>query len=269
MSTIRHRSLVAACAVAGVILGSTLSGCSITRDDSAAPESASATENTSEPTEDATDDATEDATESPTTTSASPTPSPTTPTSAPADETGAPTPTEVAAPEQALLTAAQMPRLNRSAAWTERRTDVAVSEPFGLCQKYDLLSIGAMSVHERIFAHQDDSAGQQIAEFPDAQNAVRATKVLEAWHRGCARQVPGTQVNVRELEAVPVTKGKGWTYLVSYERRGRGHFHSLGMVLAGNRITLIRIDHEGQDHNYPPGREPTELAVKAASAKLG
>ena len=34
-------------------------------------------------------------------------------------------------------------------------------------------------------------------------------------------------------------------------------------------MTLIRMDHDGQDHNYPPGKDPMELAVKAAAAKLG
>jgi hypothetical protein len=68
---------------------------------------------------------------------------------------------------------------------------------------------------------------------------------------------------------VSVPSGKGWWYLVSYERRGTGHFHSLGMVLSGSRMTLIRMDHDGQDHNYEPGQDPVELAVQAVSARLG
>ena len=66
-----------------------------------------------------------------------------------------------------------------------------------------------------------------------------------------------------------MSNGKGWTYLVSFERRGTGHFHSLGMVLSGTRMTLLRMDHDGQDHNYEPGKDPMELAVKAASARMG
>ena len=29
------------------------------------------------------------------------------------------------------------------------------------------------------------------------------------------------------------------------------------------------MDHAGQDHNYEPGQDPMQLAVKAAAAKLG
>ena len=36
----------------------------------------------------------------------------------------------------------------------------------------------------------------------------------------------------------------------------------------GTRLTLLRLDHTGQDHNYEPGQEPMELAVKAAATKL-
>jgi hypothetical protein len=29
------------------------------------------------------------------------------------------------------------------------------------------------------------------------------------------------------------------------------------------------MDHDGQDHIYDPGQDPMELAVQAASAKMG
>ena len=41
------------------------------------------------------------------------------------------------------------------------------------------------------------------------------------------------------------------------------------MVYNRNRMTLLKMDHDGQDHNYEPGQDPMELAVKAASAKMG
>jgi hypothetical protein len=41
------------------------------------------------------------------------------------------------------------------------------------------------------------------------------------------------------------------------------------MVLSGTRMSLIRIDHAGQDHNYEPNQDPMELAVKAVSTRLG
>jgi hypothetical protein len=260
MSPTPTRTTVAALAVAGVVLGSALGGCSISRDDDPEPSrSATSSEPSTSPTEDATEStATPSAAASPTATEST--------TTSPSAE---PAPSETSSPTAALLDAAQMPRLNRSAAWTVRRTGVAPARTFGLCQKFDLLSIGAMSAYERVFAFREDSAAQQVAEFPDVQNAARAVKVLEAWHRDCAKRVRGSAVNVRPRSDVPVTNGTAWTYLVSFERGDQGRFHSLGVVRSGSRLSVVRIDHGGQDHNYGPGKEPTELAVKAASAKLG
>ena len=260
MSSTSTRTTVAALAVAGVVLGSALGGCSISRDDDPEPSrSAASSEPSASPTDEVTEStATPSAAASPTATE-----SPTASTSA------EPAPAKASSPTAALLDAAQMPRLNRSAAWTVRRTGVAPARSFGLCQKFDLLSIGATSAYERVFAHQEDSAAQQVAEFPDVQNAARAVKVLEAWHRDCAKRVRGSSVSVRPLTSVTVTNGTAWTYLVSHERGDQGRFHSLGVVRSGPRLSVVRIDHAGQDHNYGPGKEPTELAVKAASAKLG
>ena len=41
-----------------------------------------------------------------------------------------------------------------------------------------------------------------------------------------------------------------------------GHFHEFGVVYHGNRMTLLKMDHAGQDHNYPPGQDPMELASR-------
>lgn len=158
-----------------------------------------------------------------------------------------------------------------------QRTNRAGTSPFGLCQRFDLLSIGALRGLERTYAAGANTAGELVAEFPDAQNAVRASKVLEAWQRQCRGRVQGRNVRVRPINQVSVPRGSGWFYLVSYERQvpgqasGRpvGHFHSLGLLLAGTRMVLIRMDHDGQDHDYAPGRDPMELAVKAVAAKLG
>ena len=74
---------------------------------------------------------------------------------------------------------------------------------------------------------------------------------------------------MRAITPVSVPNGKGWWYLVSYTKGGEGHFHAFGVVSNRNRMTLLKMDHAGQDHNYPPGQDPMELAVKAASAKMG
>jgi hypothetical protein len=253
MSSTRIRAAVAVLAASTIALSGVMAGCSVSRDDEAdEPKTADTPDPTPTPTAEASTEPT---------TSASVTPSTTTSPSA-ATRTAA-------TPEAALLSAAEMPQLNETSKWVERRTGPVSSRPFGVCQKFDLLSIGALSAVERTFSHGTDTAGQQVAEFPDAQNAVRASKVLEAWHRDCADRVRGTNVSVRPISDMPVVKGKGSWYLVSSERRAAGHFHSLGLVLSGTRMTLIRMDHDGQDHDYDPGADPMELAVKAAAGKLG
>ena len=251
-STTRYRSVIAVLVAIALVGSGALAACSVSRDDDE-PGTAKASESP---------EATETVTEEPTT-SASPTASPSTTPSGSPSSSAAPT------PEAALLTAAQMTQLNSSSPWKVARTGPAGMRPFGVCQKFDLLSIGATSAVERTFTHQTDTAGQQVAEFADAQTAVRASKVLEAWHRDCAGRVRGQNVRVRPITNVAVANGTGWSYLVSFERRGTGHFHSLGMVLSGTRMTVLRMDHDGQDHNYEPGKEPMELAVKGASARMG
>ena len=255
MPTTRKRATTIAVAALGVLLSGAVSGCSINADDEPAKrETSKAAEPTPTPTEVASEtlSATPSATPSPSA-STSPSASP-------------------ALPEASLLAAGELPQLNETSRWTERRTTVPGPTSFGLCQQFDLLSIGAMSVVERSFTtgtSGKDSAGQQVAEFPDAQTTVRASKVLEAWQRECKGMVRGRNVNVRALTEVSVAKGKGWWYLVSYNRAGAGYFHSFGVVFSGNRMTLLKMDHQGQDHNYEPGQDPMELAVKAASAKMG
>ena len=253
-STRRYRSAIAVLTAAMVVGSGALAGCSVSRDDDE-PSKARATQSP---------EATETVTEEPTTS-----PSPSASAAQSTAPSSSPSASPAATPQAALLTAAEMPQLNPASPWKVGRTGPAGTRPFGLCQKFDLLTIGATEAVERTFTHQGDTAGQQVAEFPDAQTAVRASKVLEAWHRSCAERVPGQRVRVRPITDVAVTKGTGWNYLVSFERGGTGHFHSFGLVLSGPRMTLLRMDHDGQDHNYPPGKDPMELAVKDASARMG
>jgi len=255
---------VVAVAAAAVAISGTLAGCSTSPDEEPAESTTSEPTPTEEPTPSEEPTPTEPTPTTPSTSSSTPPPSQAVSPTA----TGAPAST----PAGALLSAAEMPQLNDSSTWTERRTGPAGQQPFGLCQQFDLLTIGALNAVERTFTSGTsgtDTAGQQVAEFPDAQNAVRASKVIEAWQRECKNQVKGTKVKVRPITDVPVAQGQAWNYLVSYQRRGEGQFHSLGMVLSGTRMSLIRIDHVGQDHNYEPGQDPMELAVEAVSARLG
>ncbi len=257
MLTTRKRGPVIAAATLGLLLGVGLSACSVTKEDDSKEHDAA----DAKPTPSATP--TEEAT---------PTPSPSAATTASAT----PAATPAATPEAALLTATEFPQLNGTSPWTEGRTATAGQANFGLCQKFDILSIGAMNAVERSYrtgSSPADTAGQQVAEFPDAQNTVRANKVLEAWHDQC-RSTLGSSPKYADLKVGPITdvtvrNGKGWTYLVSYTRNGTGHFHEFGVVYVGNRMTMLKLDHAGQDHNYEPGQDPMELAVKAASAKMG
>jgi len=254
-STTRHRSFIAVLTAAVLVCIGALVGCSVSRDNDE-PSKARATQSP---------EATETVTEEPTTST-----SPSASASQSTAPSGSPSASPAATtPRAALLTAAEMPQLNSTSPWKVGRTGPAGTRPFGLCQRFDLLTIGATEAVERTFTHEGDTAGQQVAEFADARTAVRASKVLEAWHRSCAGRVLGQNVRVRPVTDVAVTKGTGWNYLVSFERRGTGHLHSLGLALSGPRMTVLRMDHDGQDHNYEPGKAPMELAVKGASARMG
>ena len=250
MSSNSFRISVTSGTVALVALGVALSGCSVTRDDEPTGQGGTAS---SEPSSSPSPTATVTVTES-----ASPTPT----------ESTAPT-----GPGAELLTATEFPQLNEISPWAEKSTGEAGSEPFGLCQKFDLLSIGATDVLERSLesgtsGSSASSAGQQVADFADSQTAVRAMKVVRSWQSDCDSRVTGTRVKVGAITPVSVSAGTGWSYLVSFVRGGEGYFHSLGVVMNGTRLTLLRLDHTGQDHNYEPGQEPMELAVKAAATKL-
>jgi hypothetical protein len=252
MSTTRRRGAAVAVAALGVLLSGTLAGCSVSKDDNSGKgDPTPAAEPTPTPTPTQTQEASETPTPTPTSTSQ-------------ATSTGSPD------PQGSLLTAAELPPLNASSPWAEKATTGAGTSSFGACQKFDVLSIGAMSAVERRFTSSapGDTAGQQVAEFPDAQNTVRASKVFESWHNTCKGQVKGKNVKVGAITSAPVAKGKGWWYVVSWNRGGHGHFHSFGLVYNRNRMSLLKMDHGGQDHDYPPGQDPMELAVKAASAKM-
>ena len=251
MSTTPHR--VPAIVLALLLSGSLVGGCGVSNDEDPSTQSTVTQTPAPSPQETVTETVT-------------PTPTPT------------PTPTEAASesatPEAALLSAAEMPSLNDTVQWKLRDTGPVSSRPFGLCAKVDMLSIGAESAVERRFlagtrsAGGTDSAAQEIVSFPDETTTARVAKVLQSWHRDCAARVKGKRVQVRPLQAVPVTSGQASWYLVSYARGG-GRFHAFGTVVSGTRMSLITMDHRGQDHSYPAGQDPMQLAVEAAAGKLG
>ena len=173
-----------------------------------------------------------------------------------------------------LLTPAEVPGLNASWTWQDGETGPAGMEPFGFCAKADLASIGATEVVERSYFppdDSDDSAAQQVAEFPDATTASTAWTVLKAWHDRCGKSISADiALKNRPLVNVPVKAGSGRWYLLSWQPGGEetGRFEEFGMVLNDTRITVLRIDNSGQDHNYPVGQEPMVGMVTAAADRL-
>ena len=171
-----------------------------------------------------------------------------------------------------LLSTAQVPGLNASWHWQNGETGAAGADPFGLCAKVDLASIGASEVVQRSYfppVDSDDNAAEQIAEFPDANTAARATAVLKSWQKTCASRIDGSNPKVRAITPVTVPLGTGSWYLVSYEEGvDEGRFHAFGMVTSGTRIAVLSIDNGGQDYNYPVGKEPMVAMVRAAAARL-
>ena len=173
-----------------------------------------------------------------------------------------------------LLPTAEVPGLNASWTWQDGETGPAGTEPFGFCAKADLASIGATEVVERSYFppdDSDDSAAQQVAEFPDVRTARTAWTVLKAWHDRCAKSASAeTALKNRPLVDVPVTAGSGRWYLLSWQPPGEetGRFEALGMVLDGTRIAVLRIDNSGQDYNYPAGQEPMVGMTTAAANRL-
>jgi hypothetical protein len=179
--------------------------------------------------------------------------------------------TAPARPSDLLLGAAELPRLSPAAPWTQGPTGPADSEPVAACNRADLVSIGARSAVVRSYAADAAEAVEQVATFPDAMTTARASRVLASFRDTCASRVEGLpQLTVGPSQPVGVVGGKAWWYLARWSPAGTagGHFQSVGVVVAGRSIALLVMDHEGQDHTYPPNGDPMIAAVKAAAARL-
>lgn len=216
------------------------------------------------------------ATPSPQTSTSSSEPTPTAATSSPTAPTSPPPTTDTPHTlTERLLPTAQVPGLNAQWQWQDGETGPAATEPFGTCAKADLLSIGASDVVSRTYLPPDDSddnAAQQVAEFPDARTAATAWTVLKAWHDRCDHALRAdAALKVGATQPVPVRSGSASWYLLSWHPAGEetARFETFGMALDGTRITVVRIDHSGRTHSYPPGQDPVIGMLTAAASRLG
>ncbi|MCX6395305.1 MAG: hypothetical protein NTV23_02340 [Propionibacteriales bacterium] len=171
-----------------------------------------------------------------------------------------------------LLDTRSVPGLNATWRWQDGETGRAGSEPFGLCAKADLASIGAGEVVQRTYfppVDTDDNAAEQVTEFPDGTTTAGALAVLKSWQKKCTAHLGRPGAKVGPITPVPVGTGSFW-YLVSYpEGNDEGRFHAFGVAVVGNRMAALTIDNGGQDYNYPSGQEPMVAMVRAAAARLG
>ena len=221
------------------------------------------------------DPAADDPTTSTAGTSADPTPGPSTEPSESDTDTASsdPTPADTESPaptglRSALLSADQVPPLNAGFTWRSTGTSAEGEEPFGVCQKTPLSTIGATAAMVRDHApglagRDDTTASQVVARFADPKSAWRTYQVLKSWRTQCTDFMDFEQEKVSDLVKVPVDTGVGHRFVVSYLPRGATDTRivAYGMTLAGRHISLMQFDLTGQDWNYRPGREPESVAV--------
>jgi hypothetical protein len=177
-----------------------------------------------------------------------------------------------------LLPAGDVPGFNEEFRWAEAATATREPRtPFGTCQRFDLSAIGAVDVAVRTYratpASPTDTAGELVAEFPDATTARRAYAVLTSWRAKCADRIDRyRRSDVGALEDVRVPGGTGGWYLLTYGPlrgdRDSQYFDAQGMTMVGSRIAMVELVLAGQDYNYEPGREPMVTAVQRAAARL-
>ncbi|MGZ4477486.1 MAG: hypothetical protein ACXVW2_02645 [Nocardioidaceae bacterium] len=175
-----------------------------------------------------------------------------------------------------LLTAQEMPPLGTM---TWKVAGTVGREPkrlFATCERFGLLSIGAVHVATRTFTPAGmarASAGNLVARFPDAKTAKRAFAVLRSFHdKHCDQQIgdfPRTHVG----DIVDLDAGQDALWYLLSGGPVTGHpddtlFDSQGMVRVGDTISLLEMKLSGQDFDYPAGQEPMVAAVSSAAARL-
>lgn len=202
-------------------------------------------------------------------------PSPTVTATATVTATSVVVPTPAGEPTlpQSLLGPTEMPAAVPGTPWTGHADRAPGQRPFGPCQKFDLASIGARGLVERDFTGADHVvAGEQVAEFPDAKNTWRASRVLASWQQGCAGRVQapqGARVHLGPIQPVAFSGGTGGWYQLTVTGPGHDSVTRTGYAVRNNRIALLTMSHPGPAVPSTSGQDPMAEAVAAAGAKLG
>lgn len=245
-------------AALGVAAALVLAGCTDASEETASPDTSSSTSPRAS-----------------TSTSASPSPS-TSPSSSPSPtDSASPATTASAHPaglRGLLPTAAELPGLNRQWQWQVARTRPAPAKPFGACAPVEMSLLGASRGVQRDYrpaqsmgSSPGTAAAALALEFPDRTTTERARSVLVSWHDKCRQRLLEQGVedpNLTPFREVPSGSSDAWWYLTRWSTGDTGHFQSFGIAVRDDRMVLLTIDHDGQDHNYAPRAEPMYRAVR-------
>ena len=179
------------------------------------------------------------------------------PTATPSEGGGkiAPTPLPMArraAPGTHLLTATTLPAAAPDGGWTQRRTRQEGSRRTGICQETPLVDIGALDAVIRGFSGPVDSglhSRHLVARFADPKSAWRAHEVLRSWRSDCEERLARPRTDVSPMEDVEVDAGTGGHYRASYGTRRDTEVAGLGIVRAGEWLSVVEI--RATDGDFP------------------
>jgi len=243
-----------------------------------APESASgssaATNGPSEATDEGTDAAIDEPTDGPGEATDEPTETPASSGSPSADESAttasnAPRPRGL---RGALLSAGRLPGPDTGSTWRATGTRPETNDPFGVCQKTPLTTIGATEAVVRTYRSSGTGvdAAQVVAEFADAKSAWRSYEVLKSWRGQCIEFMDFADEQISPLTNVAVRAGVGNRFLVSYRGTAGADTEivAFGLTRVGQYVSLVKYHVTGRDWSYPVGEEPESAAVRRANGLI-
>ena len=141
-----------------------------------------------------------------------------------------------------------MPQLNSTSPWTQARTGAVGARPLGCARSS--ISLDRSGRGRPAHLRTVRTRRRAVAEFPTRRTRSRPARSSRGAPRLCGTG-PRHLGGVRPFNEVSVSAGRGSYYLVSYERQGQGR-PLPGLVVSGTRLSLLTMDHVGQDHMYGP-----------------